>query len=51
MSRKKIFTTKKPPTKNVALPIEFWKILKQHSLDIDKNMGKILSELIEDNIG
>ena len=40
----------KEKKKTVALNYNSWKILKQYSLDMDKPIGSVLEELIEDNL-
>ena len=40
----------KNEVKNVRLSYETWKVLKQHSLDIDKPIKEIVEKLVEENI-
>ena len=43
-------TKKIPKVKPINISYDCWKLLKQHSLDIDDSMQNILNKLIEDNL-
>lgn len=48
MGKSKELITKKKLNRNIAVPFEIWRILKQASVDKDRTMSDLVSELIEE---